>query len=71
MFVLLFPLHLAALGCMLTKMVLRLYVWLYNVLKVMIYLSGQPSQFVFLQLIHCSPFQKIFLLGLGNVSSIP
>ena len=46
------------------KMVSRLYVWVYNVLKVMMYLGGQPSQFVFLQSIHCSPFQQIFLLGI-------
>ena len=37
---LLFPLYLAALGCMLTEMALRLYVWLYNVSEVMIYLGG-------------------------------
>ena len=45
--------------------------WVYNVLKVMICLGGQLSQFVFLPSIHCSPLQQIFLLGLGNVSCIP
>ena len=44
---LLFPLCLAALSCMLPKMVLNLYVWVYNFLKVMIYPGGQLSQFVF------------------------
>ena len=41
--------------------------WFYNVLKVMIYLGGQLSEFVFLQAIHCSPFQQIFLLGLSCI----
>ena len=53
---LLFPLYFTAMGCILSKMVLSLYVWVYNVLKVMIYLGGHLSQFVFLQSIHCSPF---------------
>ena len=57
---LLFSLYMAALGCMLAKMVLYLYVWVYSVLKIMIYLGGHLSQFVFLQSIHCSPFQQIF-----------
>ena len=35
-----FPLCLAAPSCMLPKMVLSLYVWVYNVLKVMIYPGG-------------------------------
>ena len=47
------------------------YVWVYNVLEVMIYLGGQLSQFALLQSIHCSPFLQIFLLGLGNVFCIP
>ena len=34
-------------------------------------IGGQLSQLVFLQLIHCSPFQQIFLIGLANVSCIP
>ena len=37
----------------------------------MIYLDGQLSQFVSVQSIHCSSFQQIFLLGLGNVFCIP
>ena len=32
---------------MLTKMVSSFYAWVYNVLKVMIYLGGQLSQFAF------------------------
>ena len=68
---LLFSLYLAALGCMLTKMVLCFYVWVWNVLKVTIYLGGQLSQLVFIQSIHCSPFQQIFLLVVGNVSCFP
>ena len=56
---------------MLPKMALSLYGYVYNVLKVMTYPGGQISQFVFLQSIHCSPFQQIFLLGLGNASCIP
>ena len=51
-------------GLYVNKMVLRLYIWVYNVLKVMMYLGGQPSQFVFLQSIHYDPFQQIFLLGI-------
>ena len=57
---LLFLLYLTELGCMLTRMVLCLYIWVYNVLKVMIYPGGQLSRFVFLQSIHCSHFQQIF-----------
>ena len=68
---LLFPLYLAALVFMLPKLELSLYVWVYNVLKIMIYLGGQLSQIVLLQLIHCSPFQQIFLLVLENVFCIP
>ena len=48
-----------------------LYVWIYNVSKVMIYLCGQLSQFFFLQSVHCSSFQQIFLLSFDNVSCIP
>ena len=47
--------------------VLSLFVWVYNVLKVVIYQGRQLSRFVFLQSIHCGPFQQIFLLGFGNV----
>ena len=57
MTVLLYPLCVAALDCMLRKMGLGLYVWLYNVLKVIIYPGGKFSQFVLLQSINCSPFQ--------------
>ena len=57
MTVLLYPLCVAALDCMLRKMGLDLYVWLYNVLKVIIYPGGKFSQFVLLQSINCSPFQ--------------
>ena len=53
---LLFPLYLATLGFMLTKMVLCLYIWVYSFLKVMNYQSGQLSQLVFVQLIHLSPY---------------
>ena len=55
-----FPLYLAAVGCILLEIVFGLYVWVYNVLKVTIYLGGQPPQFVFLHSIHCSPFEQIF-----------
>ena len=68
---LLFPLYLAALVFMLPKLELSLYVLVYSVLKIMIYLGGQLSQIVLLQLIHCSPFQQIFLLVLENVFCIP
>ena len=38
-------LYLAALGCMVPKMRMSLYVRVYNALKVMIYPGGQLSQF--------------------------
>ena len=53
---LLFALYFAALGFMLTKMVLCLCIWVYSFLKVMNYQSGQLSQLVFVQLIHLSPY---------------
>ena len=43
-------LYLAALGCVLRKIWLRLYVWLYNVLKVIIY----PGVKLSLSLFYCS-----------------
>ena len=55
------------LGCMLPKMGLSLYISVYNILKVMIYPGSQPYQFAFSKSIHRSPFQQIFLKGLGNV----
>ena len=58
-------------GLYVNENALRLYVWIGNVLKVMICLGGQLSQFVFLQSIHSSPFQKKFLLDLENVFCIP
>ena len=56
MTVLLYPLCVAALDCMLRKMGLDLYVWLYNVLKEIIYPGGKFSQVVLLQSINCIPF---------------
>ena len=66
-----FPLCLAALSCMLPKMVLSLYIYVYSIIKVVISQGGQLSQFIFLLSIHCRPFQQILLLGPGNVSYIP
>ena len=66
---LLFPLYFAALGCMLTKMVL----WNLGLqcFKSNIYLGGQLFQFVFFQSSRCNPFQQIFLLGLVDIFCIP